>query len=99
MQPSVDSTASDDLPGRLRSLMKSGPCCAEEAHQDLLELFRDTSPEELASLISSPEELTLTTNYVRSVVDSLDERRLAAASELHDVLGPTAGPIIVGWPE
>jgi hypothetical protein len=99
MQPSVHGTASGDLPGRLRSLMKSGPCCAEEAHQDLLELFRDASPEELSSLMSSPDELALTTSYVRSVVDSLDERRLAAASELHDVLGPTAGPTIVGWPE
>lgn len=99
MQPSVQSSASGDLPDRLRSLMKNSPSCADEAYKHLLELFRGASSEELAALVSSPEELTLTTNYVRSVVDSLDERRLAAATELHGVLGPTAGRIIVGWPE
>jgi len=99
MQPSLDSAAPSDLPGRLRSLMKSGSCCPQEAHNYLLDLFRGASLEELDSLMSSPEELTLTTNYVRSVVDALDERRLVAVGELHDVLGPTAGPVIVGWPE
>jgi hypothetical protein len=79
--------------------MKSGSCCVKEIHEYLLKLFQSADLEELESLMSSPDELTLATNYVHSVIDDLDERRSAAASELHAVLGPTAGPIIVGWPE
>jgi hypothetical protein len=99
MQRSASRAASDDFPGRMRSLMKSGSCCVEEVHKYLLELFQTADLAELDSLLSSPEELMLATNYVHSVIDDLDERRSAAADELHGVLGPTAGPIIVGWPE
>ena len=99
MQPSAPGAALGDLPSRLRSLMKSGSCCVEEIHGYLLKLFQAADLEELDSLMSSPDELTLATRYVHSVIDDLDERRSAAASELHNVLGPIAGPIIVGWPE
>ena len=99
MQQPAPRAALGDLPSRLRSLMKSGSCCVEGIHESLLKLFQTADLKELDSLLSSPDELTLATNYVHSVIDDLDERRSAAASELHDVLGPIAGPIIVGWPE
>jgi tRNA A37 methylthiotransferase MiaB len=92
--------ASGDLPSRLRSLMKTGTCTtAEEHHQFLLDLFRTAEPAEINLLLSSPEELTQASEYIHAVLDNLDERRSAAAAELHGVLGRTAGPIIVGWPE
>jgi hypothetical protein len=92
--------APGDLPGRLRSIMKSGTCAtAEERHQHLLDLFQTAEPAEIDSLLSTPGELRLASGYVHAVLDDLDQRRCAAAAELHGVLGLAAGPIIVGWPE
>jgi hypothetical protein len=92
--------ASGDLPSRLRSIMKTDPGgTAEECHQYLLDLFQTAEPAEIDSLLSTPEELTLASEYVHAVLDDLDERRSEATAELHGVLGQVAGPIIVGWPE
>lgn len=100
MQRPARRTASGDLPGRLRSMMKTGTCAtAEEHHQYLLDLFQTAEPAEIDSLLGTPEELTLASEYIHAVLDDLDERRSAAAAELRSVLGLTAGPIIVGWPE
>ncbi len=100
MQRPARRAASGDLPSRLRSMMKTGTCAtAEERHQYLLDLFRTAEPAEIDSLLSSPEELALASEYIHAVLDDLDERRSAAAAELHGELGLAAGPIIVGWPE
>lgn len=91
---------SGDLTSRLRSIMKTDPgATAEECHQYLLDLFQTAEPAEIDSLLSTPEELTLASEYVHAVLDDLDERRSEATAELHGVLGQMAGPIIVGWPE
>ncbi len=100
MQRPAHRAASGDLPSRLRSMMKAGTgATAEEHHRYLLDLFRTAEPSEIDSLLNSPAELTLASEYVHAVLDDLDERRSAAAAELHGVLGLAAGPVIVGWPE
>jgi hypothetical protein len=100
MQQPARRAASGDLPSRLRSMMKTGTCAtAEEHHQYLLDLFQTAEPAEIDSLLSTPAELTLASEYVHAVLDDLDERRPAAVAELHGVLGAAAGPVIVGWPE
>jgi hypothetical protein len=100
MQQPARSAASGDLPSRLRSIMKSGTCAtAQGRHQRLLDVFQTAEPAEIDALLSTPEERNLASEYIHAVLDDLDERRSAAATELHGVLGLAAGPIIVGWPE
>jgi hypothetical protein len=100
MQSPDSRAVSGDLPSRLRSLMKSGTCAtAQEYHQQLLDLFQAADPAEIDSLLSTPRERALASEYIHAVLDDLDERRSSAAAELHDVLGLAAGPLIVGWPE
>ena len=100
MQSPDRDAVSGDLPSRLRSLMKSGTCATgEEYHRRLLDLFQAANPAEIDSLLSTPGERTLASEYIHAVLDDLDERRSCAAAELHDVLGLAAGPLIVGWPE
>ena len=84
MQRPDRRAASGDLPSRLRSLMKSGTCAtAEEYHQHLLDLFKTADPAEIDSLLSTPEDRNLASEYIHAVLDDLDERRSAAAAELH----------------
>ena len=72
---------------------------AQEYHQHLLDLFQAADPAEIDSLLRTPEERNLASEYIHAVLDDLDERRAVAVAELHRVLGLAAGPLIVGWPE
>jgi hypothetical protein len=99
MQRPALREASGDLLSRLGLIMKNGICVtAEERHQYLLDVFQAAEPAQIQALISAPDELALASDFVHAVLDELDERRSAAAAEMHDVLG-LAAPIIVGWPE
>jgi hypothetical protein len=71
---------------------------AEERHQHLLDVFEAAEAEQISALLSAPDDLALAAEFVHAVLDELDERRCAAAAEVHEVLG-RAAPIIVGWPE
>jgi hypothetical protein len=89
---------SGDLLTKLGHIMKNGLAfTAEERHQYLLEVFQAAEPAQIETLLSSCDKLALASNFVHAVLDELDERRPAAAAELHDVVGPAA-PVIVGWP-
>jgi hypothetical protein len=91
--------ASGDLMTRLMFIMRNGSALtAEGRHQYLLEVFQAAEPAQIDALLSAPDRLALASNFVHAVLDELDDRRPAAAAELHDVLGPAA-PVIVGWPE
>jgi len=72
---------------------------AEDRYDHLLGTFRATGPAEINTLLAIPEQLSLASDYVHAVLDDLDERRPAAATELHGVLGSAVGPILIGWPE
>ena len=61
-------------------------------------MFQAAGPAQIAALLGASDRLALASNFVHAVLDELDERRFAAAAELHDVLG-LAAPVIVGWPE
>jgi hypothetical protein len=87
------------LLSQLRTIMEGGAAATEERYRHLLGAFRATEPTEINTLLAIPEQLSLVSEYVHAVVDDLDERRPAAATELHGVLGSAVGPILVGWPE
>ena len=88
------------LLSQLRTIMEGGATAtAEERYRHLLGAFRSTGPAEINTLLAAPEKLSLASDYVHAVVDDLDERRPAAATELRGVLGSAVGPILVGWPE
>jgi hypothetical protein len=88
------------LLSRLRSIMEGDTCVtAQERYSHLLGMLRTTRPGEINSLLAAPEDLSLATEYVHAVLDDLDENRARAATELHGVLGPVVGHILVGWPE
>lgn len=88
------------LLSQLRTIMEGGAAAtAEERYRHLLGAFRATEPTEINTLLAIPEQLSLASEYIHAVVDDLDERRPAAATELHGVLGSAVGPILVGWPE
>jgi|SRR5450755_1553308 hypothetical protein len=99
MQQPTSRVASGDLLSQLGLIMKNGMfCTAEERHQHLLEVFQAAESAQLNALLSVPDDLALAAEFVHAVLDELDERRCAAAAEVHEVLG-RAAPIIVGWPE
>src|ERR1700683_2061282 len=84
----------------LRTIMEGGAAAtAEERYRHLLSAFRPTEPAEINTLLAIPEQLSLASDYVHSVVDDLDDRRPAAAPELAAVRGSAVGPILVDWPE
>jgi hypothetical protein len=88
------------LVDRVRAIMNIGPrATAEDSYLHLRVTFQIAEPEEIDALLSNPEDLSFVSNYVHAVLDDLDENRLAAVRELHEVLGPTVAPVIVGWPE
>jgi hypothetical protein len=90
--------ASGDLLAKLGFIMKNGLAfTAEERHVYLLEVFKAAEPAQIEALLSASDRLALASNFVHAVLDELDERRPAAAAELHDVVGPAAA-VIVGWP-
>lgn len=91
--------ASGDLLTKLWFIMRNGLAfTAEDRHQYLLEVFQAAGPAQIDALLGESDRLALASNFVHAVLDDLDERRFAAAAELHDVLG-LAAPVIVGWPE
>lgn len=88
------------LVDRIRLVINMGPrATAEECYLQLRVTFQVAEPEEIDALLNNPEGLSLVSNYVHAVLDDLDENRSVAVRELHEVLGPTAAPVIVGWPE
>jgi hypothetical protein len=98
MQKSALRPPAGDLLGKLVLIMKDGISVpAEERHQQLLEVLRAAGPDQIAALLSAPEELALASGCVHSVLDELDERRAPAAAEARAAAG-RAGPMIVGWP-
>jgi hypothetical protein len=100
MQQQAPERSCRTLISRLRTIMEGGAAAtAEDRYRHLLSAFRATEPAEINALLAIPEQLSLASDYVHAVVDDLDERRPGAATELHGVLGPAVGPILVGWPE
>ena len=100
MQQPAPESSSCALLRRLRTIMEGGTAgTAEDRYRNLIGAFRATEPAEINSLLAIPEQLSLASDYVHAVLDDLDERRPAAATELHGVLGSAVGPILVGWPE
>jgi hypothetical protein len=88
------------LLSRLRSIMEGDTCVtAQERYSHLLGMLRTTQPGEIDSLLAAPEDLSLASEYVHAILDDLDESRALGATELHGVLGPAVGHILVGWPE
>jgi hypothetical protein len=88
------------LLSRLRSIMEGDACVtAQERYSHLLGMLRTTQPGEIDSLLATPGDLSLASEYVHAILDDLDESRGLAATELHGVLGPAVGHILVGWPE
>jgi hypothetical protein len=100
MQPPAGVMPSSTLLSRLRAIMEGEtPVTAHERYSYLLGLLRTTGLAEIHSLLATPEELSLASAYLHAVLDDLDEVRPLAAAELHRVLGPAVGSILVGWPE
>jgi hypothetical protein len=100
MQPPAGVMLSSPLLSRLRSIMGGEePATAQERYRYLLGMLRTTRPAEIYSLLAVPAQLSLASAYLHAVLDDLDEVRPVAAAELHSVLGPTVGSILVGWPE
>jgi hypothetical protein len=100
MTQSACQDAACALLSQLRTIMEGRTAAtAEERYRHLLGAFRATEPAEINTLLAIPEQLSLASQYVHAVVDDLDERRPAAATELHRALGSAVGPILVGWPE
>jgi hypothetical protein len=88
------------LLSRLRSIMEGDTCVtAQDRYRHLLGMLRTTQPGEMDSLLAVPDDLSLASEYVHAVLDDLDESRTLAATELHGVLGPAVGHILIGWPE
>ena len=73
-----------------------GAATAEERHRHLLGAFRAAEPAEINTLLAIPEQLSLASEYVHTVVDDLDERRPVAATELRGALGSAVGATLVG---
>jgi len=91
--------ASGDLLGKLVGIVRNGhQVTAEERHRHMVEVFRAAGAAQIEDLLRTPGELALASAFVHAVLDELDERRLAAAAEVRDVLGAAAS-LIVGWPE
>jgi len=100
MQRPAGTMPSSTLLSRLRSIMEGEkPATAHERYSYLLGMLRTTRPAEIYSLLAAPDELSLASAYMHAVLDDLDEVRPSAAAELHSVLGPAVGSILVGWPE
>lgn len=100
MQPPAGGMPSSTLLSRLRSIMESETSAtAHERYSYLLGMLRTTHPAEIYSLLAAPEDLSLASAYLHAVLDDLDEVRPLATAELHGVLGPAVGSILVGWPE
>jgi len=100
MQRPAGAMPSSTLLSRLRSIMEGEkPATAHERYSYLLGMLRTTRPAEIYSLLAAPDELSLASAYLHAVLDDLDEVRPSAAAELHSVLGPAVGSILVGWPE
>jgi hypothetical protein len=100
MQQPPPERLSCPLLSRLRTIMETGATAtAEDRYRHLLGTFRASEAAEMNALLAIPEQLSLASDYVHSVLDDLDERRPVAVTELHGVLGSAVGPIIVGWPE
>lgn len=72
-------------------IMNSGSrATAEDCYIHLRTTFQIAEPEEIEDLMRNPDDLMFVTNYIRSVLDGLDENAATAADEMRDVLGPAA---------
>jgi hypothetical protein len=65
----------------------------------LLVTFQAAEPGELDELLRRPEALRFVTDYVRSVLDDLDEQRAEAIEKMREAMGSTVGYAVLGPPD
>jgi hypothetical protein len=76
---------------RVRMIMHSGSrATAEDCYIHPRTTFQIAEPEQIEDLMRNPDDLMFVTNYIRSVLDDLDENAATAADEMRDVLDPAA---------